>query len=80
MLAVDGPDGLRLPAWQFHPEAKRGRVEGIGRVAAAFPGGVLGLSAWMSAINPALGGRTPRQALVDGDTDLVVAVAGHVSA
>lgn len=80
LLAIDGPDGLRLPAWQFDPEAKRGRLEGIARVAAAFPGRILGLSSWMSTVNPALGGRTPRQALLDDDADLVVAVASHVGA
>jgi hypothetical protein len=80
LIAIDGPEGLRLPAWQFDPEAKRGRLEGLARVSAAFPGRVLGLSSWMSAVNPSLGGRTPRQALLDGDVDLVVAVASGVGA
>lgn len=80
LLALDGPNGLRLPAWQFDAEAKRGRLEGISRVAAVFPGRILGLSSWMTTAEPALGGRTPRQALLDGDIDLVVAVAGHIGA
>jgi hypothetical protein len=77
LLSLDGAEGLRLPAWQFDPEAKRGRLEGIGRVASVFPGRVLSLSGWMVAPHPALGGLTPRQALLDGDLELVVAVAAH---
>lgn len=77
LLALDGAEGLRLPAWQFDPEARRGRLEGIARVTAAFPGRVLSLSSWAVAPNPALGGRTPRQALLDGDVEQVVAVAAH---
>lgn len=80
LVALDGRDGLRLPAWQFDPDARRGRVEGIADVAGAFPGGVLGLSSWMVAPNGALGGRTPRQALLDGDVEQVAAVASHQGA
>lgn len=80
LLALDGPDGLRLPAWQFHAEARRGRLDGIDRVAGAFPGRVLGLSSWMTTADPSLGGRTPREALLDGDVDRVVAAAEHVGA
>lgn len=78
LFALDGADGLRLPAWQFDPEARRGRLEGIARVAAAFPGRLLSLSSWMTAPNAALGGRTPRQALLDGDVEQVVTVATHL--
>lgn len=80
LLAIDGPAGVRLPAWQFDPETKRGRLDGIARVSAVFPGRILGLSSWMSSVNPSLGGRTPRQALLEGDVDLVVAVADMVGA
>jgi hypothetical protein len=75
LLALDGADGAKLPAWQFHPEARRGRLEGIGQVAAVFPGRVLGLSAWTTTPTPLLGGRTPAAALLDGDVDDVVAAA-----
>jgi hypothetical protein len=77
LLALDGAEGLRLPAWQFAPNARRGRLDGIDRVAAAFPGRILGLSAWMVAPNPSLDGRTPADALLDSDVDLVVTVAAH---
>lgn len=80
LLALDGPEGLRLPAWQFHPEARRGRLEGIAQVAAVFPGRLLGLSSWVTAPNAALGGRTPCEALLDGDADLVVGVAERIGA
>lgn len=81
LLTVAGPDGKRLPAWQFHPEAPRGRLPGIAKVAAAYPGRILGLSGWMTTRHPSLGGhgRTPADALADGDIELVVAesVAGR---
>jgi hypothetical protein len=77
LLALEGAEGLRLPAWQFDPNARRGRLDGIDRVAAVFPGRILGLSAWMVAPNPSLDGRTPAAALLDGDVDLVVTVAAH---
>ena len=77
LLALDGPDGLRLPRWQFDPDTRRGRLEGIAEVVSAFPGGVLALSSWMAAPNAALGGRTPRQALIDGEVDQVTAAASH---
>lgn len=75
LVALDGEDGRRLPAWQFHPDTPRGRLPGIRQVAAAHPGGVLALSSWMVATNQALGGRTPVDRLVHGDVDAVVAIA-----
>jgi hypothetical protein len=56
LLAIDEPDGTRLPRWQFDADARRGRLEGIGRVAAEFPGRMLGLSSWMGTLNPVLAG------------------------
>ncbi len=75
LLALDGPEGLRLPAWQFDPDARRGRLEGIAGVASVFPGRVLSLSSWVVAPNAGLGGRTPRRALLEGDVEQVVTVA-----
>lgn len=80
LLTLDGPDGERLPAWQFHPEAPRGLLDGIHRVAVVFPGRVLGLSSWMTAPNSSLDGRTPSQALAHGDVEQVVAVAEYLGA
>jgi hypothetical protein len=64
--AVSAPASRQLPG-----------LPDIDRVAVVFPGWILGLSAWMVAPNPSLDGRTPATALLDGDTDLVVAVAAH---
>lgn len=75
LLALDGPDGLRLPKWQFDPDTRRGRLDGIRLVATVFPGGVLGLTSWMLSTNPALGGDTPRQALIEGRVDDAVDAA-----
>ncbi|QBJ96847.1 hypothetical protein ERC79_13460 [Rhodococcus sp. ABRD24] len=38
------------------------------------------IASWMSSPQPELGGRTPRQALVDGDTSDVVTLAQQASA
>jgi hypothetical protein len=77
LLALDGRDGPRLPSWQFNPDTRRGRLEGIGHVTAVFPGRVLGLSAWMTTLNQALDGRTAADALANGDVDRVVALAAY---
>jgi hypothetical protein len=77
LLALDGLGGLRLPSWQFNPETRRGRLEGIRQVAGVFPGRALGLSAWMSTPSQALDGRTPADALADGDVERVVALAAY---
>jgi hypothetical protein len=75
LLVLDGPDGPRPPSWQFDPETRRGRLDGIRQVAAAFPGRILGLSSWMTTPSQALDGRTPADALADGDIERVVALA-----
>jgi hypothetical protein len=50
---------------------------GLDRVRRAFPGGRRGFADWLDHPRGELGGRTPRQALADGDVELVVAVAEH---
>lgn len=77
LAAFDHGGQTLLPAWQFNADSRRGRLEGIDRVAAVFPGWALSLSSWATTPNPALGGRTPAQALAEGDVDRVVAVAEH---
>lgn len=78
LLALQAHGDHRLPAWQFHPDTPDGHLPGIRDVRAAFPGGLLGLSSWMTSPDPALHGRTPRQTLVDGDVDRVVAAADNI--
>ncbi|MBA2316379.1 MAG: DNA-binding protein [Euzebyales bacterium] len=77
LVAFDHAGARLLPAWQFHADSSSGRVDGVREVAAVFPGGVVSLSAWATTRNAALGGRTPAQALLDGDVDRVVAVVEH---
>ena len=75
---MDGPHGDRLPAWQFHRDVPDGHLPGIAQLSAVFPGHILSLSSWMRASRGELAGRTPVQAIVDGDLPLVVAVASHL--
>lgn len=77
LVAFDHAGARLLPAWQFHADASSGRLDGIREVAAVFPGRVVSLSAWATTRNAALGGRSPAQALLDGDVDRVVAVVEH---
>lgn len=75
LVALEEGRELRLPGWQFHPDTPKGRLEGIREVASAYAGGIVTLSLWATRPNPALGRRTPAQALVDGDLHAVVAAA-----
>lgn len=75
LIALEADGQLRLPAWQFHPDTARGRLEHIGEVARAHAGGPLTLTQWMLRPNPALAGRTPVDALIDDDHGSVVTAA-----
>lgn len=65
----------RLPAWQLRPDTPRGRLEGLAGVARTHAGGPVALSQWMTRPNPALVGRTPVEALADGEADAVAGAA-----
>lgn len=69
-----------IPAWQLEPDAERGIVPGLDRLAAAFPGGVVTLTAWATQPNVQLDGRTPRDTLAHGDIDAAVRLAGQLTA
>ncbi len=75
LLTLEAGRELRLPRWQFDPDTPKGRLEGIREVMHTFGGGVVTLSLWATRPNPALGRRTPAQALADGDVGAVVAAA-----
>lgn len=75
LVEVDGPDGGHFPTWQFDIDGSSPRLDGVDRVVSAYPGGVVSLSLWATASNPILDGRTPAEALRDGEVDLVVAAA-----
>lgn len=79
LVALRGIGGERFPAWQFDLDADDPRLDGVRELTGAFSGGVVSLSQWAVRPNPALGGRSPAEALADGDVDLVVAVATHTA-
>jgi excisionase family DNA binding protein len=55
---------LRLPAWQFSSD---GLLAGMPDVVKSWPGSFLSLSMWACTPSTQLDGRTPAQALRDGD-------------
>lgn len=75
LVALEHGGQLKLPDWQFHPDTRRGRLDGLATVIEAYAGGPIALSQWMQRNNPALAGRTPIDALVAGDHDAVVSAA-----
>lgn len=74
LVAMERDNAVVLPAWQF-TEGSRAVLPGISKIRQAFPGHVLSLSTWMVAPNDRLGGRAPRELLVEGETERVAAVA-----
>ena len=75
LVALEHGGQLQLPDWQFHPDSRRGRLDGLATVIEAYAGGPIALSQWMQRPNPALAGRTPIDALVAGDHDTVATAA-----
>lgn len=72
----DDQDALCFPAWQFDARAPYGVVEGLSEVLAALPvGHELARAAWFITPKPLLSGRTPMEALRDGDLDEVLTEA-----
>lgn len=66
---------LRLPIWQFNPDSRRGRLEGVNELQAVFPGGPVTLTQWIAAPNPALGGNPPVAEMAIGNLQQVLAAA-----
>jgi hypothetical protein len=81
LLTVPAADGKRLiPTWQLAAARGTAGVDGpaLGRVAElarAFPGSTVALTLWARRPSPDLAGRTPAQALADGDAGAVIATA-----
>lgn len=69
----------RFPAWQFTPDNSDPVLPDLGRLVAAFPGGVVSLSRWMSRPNDNFGGRTPAQEMIR-DSDHVFAIVETLAA
>lgn len=78
VIAIDGPDGTRFPAWQFDLDADKPLLPGIDMVVAAWPGGVVSLSLWMVRPNPSLHGRPPVDLLRDSEADHLAEVMAHL--
>ena len=76
VIALDGGPGRGLvgPLWQFEPAM----LAALPRLSAAL-GTTNGwaLLSFLESARGELGGRTPRQAIEQGETDLVMQVAGH---
>jgi hypothetical protein len=76
VIALDGGPGRGLvgPLWQFEPVM----LAALPRLSAAL-GTTHGwaLLSFLESAHGELGGRTPRQAIEQGETDLVIQVAGH---
>jgi hypothetical protein len=71
-----------FPAWQFDPEGPDGVIAGLPGVVKAMRGPIsdLGQIRWFVTPKPLLEGRTPLQALADGDVDEVIAEAESIGA
>ncbi len=65
----------RVPRWQLAPELSTGILPGLRELATAYVEGLVSLSAWIERSNPDLDGATPRDALLRGAVDDVVAAA-----
>jgi len=67
----------RFPAWQFTDE---GTLPGLEQVIGSWPGSPLALATWAQRPSPDLDGRTPAEALRDGDVDAVIALERAIEA
>lgn len=65
----------RIPGWQLAPELPLGILPGLRPLAAAYLDGVVSLTGWIQRPNPDLDGSTPRDSLLRGSVDEVVAAA-----
>lgn len=71
VVSVDDDEGIWLPLWQFRDGAI---LPGVAEVQDAFPGSVVGLSAWMTTPHPELEDSHPVDALARGDVEQVLAL------
>ena len=78
LLAVLDRGAWRFPAWQFDPEGPDGVVEGLGEVLRALHASPLAKASWFVRPNPYLEGRTPLEALREGQVEAVRSAAETV--
>jgi excisionase family DNA binding protein len=70
----------RLPRWQFDPDNTDGALPGLDELQAAFPGGPVSLSAWMTRPLAEFDGRTPREEMIRLGSAAVTAHARRLTA
>ena len=80
LVSVSGPVGTLVPSWQLLAGPAGGFMPGVAELARIFPRNPVALTLWVLRPSPDLAGRTPAQALVDGDVDEVVDVARTLTA
>jgi hypothetical protein len=81
LLAIKDKHQFRLPAWQFDSEADDGVVAGLKQTLKELPTrSTFARTLWFVTPKPQLGGRTPLQALREGDLNEVLAEARAVGA
>ncbi len=78
LLALRDGGQLRFPRWQFDPEGPDGVLDGLPKVLEALNVSAFAKAAWLTSSQPALGGRTPLEALGAGEIDSVVRLAAAV--
>lgn len=78
LLAINDSGEHRYPAWQFDPSAKRGVVPGLPDVLATLAVDPLSKARWLTRPNAVLEGRSPLDALKNGEQERVIAEARGV--
>jgi hypothetical protein len=77
LFAVYDRGAWRFPSWQFDPEGPDGVVAGLADVLEALAGlSPLAKLVWLSRETPMYEGRSPVEALRDGELERVLAAAG----
>lgn len=80
LLAVLDRGAWRFPAWQFDPEGPDGVVESLPEVLRVLHASPLAKASWFVRPNPYLEGRTPLEALREGQIEAVRSAAETVGA
>jgi len=80
LLAFDSADGPKIPGWQLTSELPARPIDGLDSLARAVSGSLAVASNWLESPNSDLGGRSPQEALRDGEYDRVLASAKAISA
>jgi CheY-like chemotaxis protein len=80
LLAVEDKNQQRFPPWQFDAFDDNGVVNGLPEVLRALAASPLAQARWLTSTSPVFEGRTPLQALKEGEVERVVNEARGVGA